>query len=381
MQPAKTSAIGVAGALKHTWLAAGAVSALLAASLEGPALAGAKSEPQAVHQSFTATFGETNTERRPKSSFLTRVSSQPEEEKAEAPKRQRAGKVLKAPAADKKTADEQPALADDSRRPRSSFLSRMTDDDGDDARVEPAGARIEAQSAALGGNDDVPEELTASVPDPLEPLNRGVFAFNEALDFAIFHPVSHVYRATVHKSLRIGIANALHNFSTPVILFNDLLQGRPDRAGKTFMRFLINTTAGFGGLADAAEAGGLERHSEDFGQTLGVWGFGPGIYLVLPVLGPSTTRDTIGLGVDVATHPATYLMWNLAPQERLSPTMAYAVSGHEALMDELDAMRKSSPDFYASLRDLYVQKRQSEIANGAETLESIDGSGTLEPIE
>ena len=379
MQPAKTSAIGVAGALKHTWLAAGAVSALVVAGLAAPALAGAKGEPQAVHQSFTATFGETNTERRPKSSFLTRVS-QPEEEKAEAPKQQRAGKALKAPAA-RQAASDRPALADDSRRPRSSFLSRMTDGDGDDARVEPAGAKIEAQSAALDGSDDVPEELTPAVADPLEPVNRGVFAFNEALDFAVFRPVSHVYRATVHKSLRVGISNALHNFSTPVILFNDLLQGRPDRAGKTFMRFLINTTAGFGGLADAAAAGGLERHSEDFGQTLGVWGFGPGIYLVLPVLGPSTTRDGVGRVVDIATHPATYLMWNLAPQERLSPTMAYAVSGHEELMDELDAMRKSSPDFYASLRDLYIQKRQSEIANGAETLESIDGSGTLEPIE
>ncbi|MGE0210176.1 MAG: VacJ family lipoprotein [Parvibaculaceae bacterium] len=372
------------GAHAHTRLAA-AVSALLAVGLASPVMAAGKQEPQASVQSFTAMFGETNTERRPKSSFLNSLSN--DSEAAEAPARKvRTGKAAKAKVETAQQAPGERTAADNSRRPRSSLFSRITGEE-ETARIEPAAAKIKEKSAALDAdaeadaNGDVPEELTPTVADPLEPLNRGIFAFNEALDFAVFRPVSYVYRTTVHKSLRVGISNALHNFSTPVILVNDFLQGRPDRAGKTFMRFLINSTAGFGGLADAAAAGGLERHSEDFGQTLGVWGAGPGIYLMIPVLGPSTIRDATGRVVDIAMHPATYLMWNLAPQERLSPTMAYAVSGHEELMDELDAMRKTSPDFYASVRDLYIQKRESDIANGADKLESIDGSGTLEPIE
>jgi phospholipid-binding lipoprotein MlaA len=120
-----------------------------------------------------------------------------------------------------------------------------------------------------------------------------------------------------------------------------------------------------------AAGGGLERHSEDFGQTLAVWGMGPGPYLVVPILGPSTVRDGAGLIVDTLIDPSTWLMWELALHERLSPTMAYTVSGHEAVMDEIAAVRKTSPDFYASLRDIYMQKRASEIADGVESLEPV----------
>lgn len=332
--------------------------------------------------SFTAEYGANGEDgNRAKSSLMGRLKARREarEPTKNAPRtedREVAGK----PAAPEK------AVADESNRPKSSLWSRVKErltaqEAGErTTRIEPVAAKIKAKSAVLAATgdlepiegEDVPEPLTPQVADPLEPVNRVTFTINEGLDFAVFRPVSFVYRHAVHGSVRFGISNALHNFSTPVIFANDLLQGRPDRAGKTLMRFFINSTAGFGGLADAAAAGGLDRHSEDFGQTLAVWGFGQGIYIVIPVLGPSTTRDGAGRLVDLALDPATWLMWDLAVIERLSPTMAYAVSGHEELMDEIDSIRKTSPDFYASMRDIYVQKRASDIANGAETLEPIE---------
>jgi ABC-type transporter lipoprotein component MlaA len=259
--------------------------------------------------------------------------------------------------------------------PRSSLLSmlRQVAAAEPDAETVVAPASLGTTSRALTHDievpaelDDtvmVPESLVADVNDPFEPINRVIFGFNEIVDLVVLRPVSHVYRRVVPQPLRTGVANALHNFATPVILANDLLQGRPERARTTAVRFLVNSTAGFGGLVDAAAAGGLPRHSEDFGQTLAVWGARPGAYIVLPVLGPSNVRDTVGLGVDTVMHPATWLMWDLDFIERSSPILAYTVSTHEAYLDEAQALRSTSPDFYATVRDIYAQRRAADIAN------------------
>jgi phospholipid-binding lipoprotein MlaA len=263
------------------------------------------------------------------------------------------------------------ASPDQSTGPRSSLLSKLR------RALPPEGTVIEP--AALGTTsralahdvevpaelDDtlVPESLVDDVNDPFEPVNRVIFGFNEIVDFLVLRPVSHVYRRVVPQPLRTGVSNALHNFATPIIFANDVLQGRPERAKTTAVRFLVNSTAGFGGLVDAAAAGGLPRHSEDFGQTLAVWGARPGAYIVLPVLGPSNVRDTVGLGVDTVLHPATWLMWDLEFIERSSPILAYTVSTHEAYLDEAEALRSTSPDFYATVRDIYAQRRASDIAN------------------
>jgi phospholipid-binding lipoprotein MlaA len=263
------------------------------------------------------------------------------------------------------------AASDDVKRPRSSLIGRIRQAraDATSAVIEPAAVttttRALSHEPAVPAplEDEVPGSLVADVNDPFEPVNRVIFGFNEVVDLIILRPVSHVYRTIVPQPLRTGVANALHNFATPIIFANDVLQGRPDRAKTTAIRFLVNSTAGFGGFVDAAAAAGLPSHSEDFGQTLAVWGARPGAYIMLPVFGPSTVRDTVGLAVDTGLHPATWLMWDLDMIERSSPVLAYTVSGHEAYLDEAQALRSTSPDFYATVRDIYAQRRAADIAN------------------
>jgi phospholipid-binding lipoprotein MlaA len=279
------------------------------------------------------------------------------------------------------------ASPEQSTGPRSSLLAKLRQAAAaePDAETVITPASLGTTSRALTHDievpaelDDtvmVPESLVADVNDPFEPINRAIFGFNEIVDLVVLRPVSHVYRRVVPQPLRTGVANALHNFATPVIFANDLLQGRPDRATTTAVRFLVNSTAGFGGLVDAAAAGGLPRHSEDFGQTLAVWGARPGAYIVLPVLGPSNVRDTVGLGVDTVMHPATWLMWDLDFIERSSPILAYTVSTHEAYLDEAQALRSTSPDFYATVRDIYAQRRAADIANSDFGIGGFDEQG------
>ena len=211
---------------------------------------------------------------------------------------------------------------------------------------------------------EILEQNAEAANDPLEPLNRLVFGFSEVLDFIIFTPASKTYRTVVPTPVRHGVSNVIANAKTPVTLVNDLLQGEPERAKTTFIRFLINSTAGFGGFVDAAEAGGLAKHTEDFGQTLAVWGVGSGPYVVLPVLGPSSPRHIVGRIADTAATPTTWIMGDLSLFEQSTPTIAELVSGHEAILDDITNLRETSPDFYASVRDIYRQSRKSAISNG-----------------
>jgi hypothetical protein len=180
--------------------------------------------------------------------------------------------------------------SEEAKRPGSSLLAKIRQAFAADAVIEPAGVQssTRALSPAPVSPDpvsqdlmaaeepfDVPGSLVPDVHDPFEPVNRVIFGFNEILDFLVLRPVSHAYRTVVPQPLRLGVGNALHNFASPVIIANDLLQGEPERAKTTFVRFLVNSTAGFGGMVDAASAAGLPRHTSDFGQTLAVWGRDP----------------------------------------------------------------------------------------------------------
>jgi phospholipid-binding lipoprotein MlaA len=234
---------------------------------------------------------------------------------------------------------------------------------------------LNVRAVAASGEEAVPEPIEEEAYDPLEPLNRLLFGLNEAIDMVVLRPVSFIYRTIVPAPVRQGVSNALANATSPVTFANDLLQGDLDRAQKTLVRFMVNSTAGFGGFVDAAAAAGIEAHTEDFGQTLGVWGVGAGPYLVAPVLGPTTVRDGAGRVVDLVFNPFTWAMMDLSTVERATPAMATVVTTHESVMDDLKLMRETSPDFYASVRDIYLQKRKTEIANGA------DADGTLEPID
>ncbi len=143
--------------------------------------------------------------------------------------------------------------------------------------------------------------------DPLEPTNRVFYAVNNGLDTVILRPAALAYRYVVPGPVREGVHNVLSNIGTPVQLSNDILEGKPRRAGDTTMRFLINTTAGVFGIFDVATKWGYPNHDADFGMTLALWGVPEGPFLFLPVLGPTDPRDASGFGVDIALDPFTWI--------------------------------------------------------------------------
>ncbi len=212
-----------------------------------------------------------------------------------------------------------------------------------------------------------PDELAAynEANDPAEPTNRRIFKSNMAIDKHAIKPVAQGYRDNVPSDARSSIRNFFDNLSTPVILINDILQGEGGRAMETLMRFAVNTTAGFFGLFDVAAEYGLEGHKEDFGQTLAVWGFGEGPYMMLPFFGPSNVRDTVGKVADIFMNPLTYVVGGSELQfVAAGTTIVDGVDQRSRKIEALDDIEKNSLDFYAALRSLYRQNRQSEILNG-----------------
>ncbi len=221
--------------------------------------------------------------------------------------------------------------------------------------------------AACGGCATPPpssdKEATADfqqLNDPLEPTNRFFYRIDDGLDTYVLRPVAVAYRQ-VPGEIRTPIHNVLSNISSPVIFANDVLQTRPRRAGDTMMRFLINTTAGVGGLFDVASGLGYKSHDTDFGITLALWGVGSGAFLYLPVLGPSDPRDATGFGADVALDPFTYATFGGANAFRTSKFGLGAVDTRERLIDTIDQVKKTALDPYATFRSLYRQNRQSQI--------------------
>ncbi len=198
--------------------------------------------------------------------------------------------------------------------------------------------------------------------DPLEGLNRVIFAINNALDHLIVRPASIIYKNVVPTPIRKGVSNALANAWAPVSFVNSVLQGDLHNAGNVFGRFLINTTAGLGGTIDVAGAEGIHAHSEDFGQTLGVWGANPGFYLVLPIIGPSDMRDGIGRGVDTLTNPLTWLGGDYA-WVKYAVFGAYVVDYRTENFQTIDNIYETSIDPYSAIRSLYLQHRKAQIEN------------------
>ncbi|HBF91680.1 MAG TPA: VacJ family lipoprotein, partial [Hyphomonas atlantica] len=147
---------------------------------------------------------------------------------------------------------------------------------------------------------------TGTVSDPYEGFNRQMFAFNSEVDKYALGPAAGAYETVTPEFARDRVGDFLHNLKSPVIFINDVLQGEGDRAGDTLGRFLINSTIGVAGLWDVAGYNGIEKHSEDFGQTLAVWGVESGPYLVLPLMGPTTPRDLFGGGIDRALDPLNW---------------------------------------------------------------------------
>jgi phospholipid-binding lipoprotein MlaA len=198
--------------------------------------------------------------------------------------------------------------------------------------------------------------------DPLEPTNRTTFEFNMAFDKYLLKPVAEGYRWSLPDDTRAGIRRILANLRAPITFGNDVLQGNMGRAMETLMRMTVNTIMGMGGFFDVAGQYGLQRHEEDFGQTLAVWGFDEGPYLMLPIFGPSNVRDAIGLGVDAVADP---LGWFIGTPELFARAAVEGIDKRSQVIEPLDELERTSVDFYATIRSLYRQRRMDEINNGA----------------
>ncbi|HEX6114401.1 MAG TPA: VacJ family lipoprotein [Geminicoccaceae bacterium] len=208
------------------------------------------------------------------------------------------------------------------------------------------------------------------VRDPLEPLNRGIFQVNRVMDGLVLEPAARIYRMTTPQFFRTGVSNFLANLRTPVVLVNDLLQGEFARAELTLGRFMMNTILGLGGVIDVGGKLGMpDRHYEDFGQTLAVYGVGSGPFLMLPLLGPSNGRDAVGRVVDLAFDPFSVLSVTdvgvASTEVSLARTGSEILSFREETIEEFEELERSSIDLYAAVRTLYGQFRANEVRNGA----------------
>ncbi|MGF1561734.1 MAG: VacJ family lipoprotein [Geminicoccaceae bacterium] len=210
-----------------------------------------------------------------------------------------------------------------------------------------------------------PPSLAQEVNDPIEPVNRAFFSFNNGFDTVILRPVSVGYRRIVPRPGRTAIRNFLNNLGEPVNFLNSALQGDFDRAGVTLTRFATNTFIGLGGLIDIATLAGHPYHREDFGQTLAVWGVNSGPYLVWPLLGPSNPRDTVGAVVDGLADPFTFIFTDAAIETAIARRGLDLVGFRARNTEEIDRLKNESLDYYATTRTLYNQFRANEIANGA----------------
>ena len=205
--------------------------------------------------------------------------------------------------------------------------------------------------------------------DPWEPFNRYIFEVNYAIDQLFLRPVAGMYRTGVPEPLRDAIRNMLRNARAPLVLIEDLLQGELDRAGETAARFALNSTLGIAGAIDFADdVVGIPFHDEDFGQTLGVWGFQEGWYIMLPFYGPSNPRDVTGLVVDSVIDPVGLVLHFYTPDAGPAVrTVLTALDQRSRAIDTLDEVERTSIDFYATIRSLYRQRRDDEIRNGRPT--------------
>ncbi len=198
--------------------------------------------------------------------------------------------------------------------------------------------------------------------DPLEPTNRKIYAFDDALDTVIFKPAAQAYRFLLPEPVRTGVHNVLNNLGTPVELGNDVLEAKPRRAGDTPMRFLINTTVGVIGIFDVAKQWGYPGTTiTTSGSTIGAfWGMPEGPFLWLPVFGPSDPRDAVGLGVDSAMDPFTWVGQGAAVTALdWSRRAVEAVDERERHLDDIESTKKTALDPYATFRSLYRQHQRS----------------------
>lgn len=214
------------------------------------------------------------------------------------------------------------------------------------------------------GCASIPAGVEPSPHDPWEPFNRSVFEFNEGLDTYLLKPVVSVYRFILPEFVRDGIYNFFSNYGDIYTALYNLLQGKPGDAFNDLMRVVVNTTMGLGGLIDLATPGGLEKHKEDWGQTLGVWGVPAGPYVVLPFFGPSNVRDTFGTAADLESDYLFRLLPNVGLRNSL--TGLRVVNARNTYYEAGDLLDGAAIDKYSFVRDAYIQRREYQIKEGRE---------------
>jgi len=200
--------------------------------------------------------------------------------------------------------------------------------------------------------------------DPLEPMNRKIFAFNDFLSRFALEPLGRGWAWLVPEGIRDSIGRAYANLRTPIVMVNDLLQGKPRAAGVDLARFVMNSSVGLGGLMDPALSCGLEPNHEDFGQTFGVWGIPAGPYLVLPIFGPSSPRDAVGKVADTAAFAASYFIpfWLSAASSALDTANTFSF-----IAVDIAEERASSFDWYAAVRNAHVSRRENMVRDRTES--------------
>lgn len=226
-------------------------------------------------------------------------------------------------------------------------------------QAEPAASTPAAAEPTLDYNENV----SPPVFDPWERANRRVYAFNRGFDRLVFLPVARGYQRVTPPLLRRGITNFFDNLVQPVTALNLLLQGRPGHAGASLGRFALNSTLGLGGILDPAGHAGIPRRNADFGQTFARWGWQRSRYVVLPMFGPSTARDTWGKGVNSRLSPVS----ELARREGAEISVLYGVDARARGLSA-EAMLEGAPDEYALVRDAYLQYRRCQIIDCSEEL-------------
>ena len=234
--------------------------------------------------------------------------------------------------------------------------------------------------AGSDGQNELSKNSNGEVKDCFEKLNRGIFAFNQAIDGVIFEPLARGY-LHLPSPIRTGTSNFVGNLSTLLTIPNNVLQGELGIAGKNTLRFVVNSTVGVLGLFDPASAIGLNSYEkEDYGQTLGKWGVGEGCYVVLPVLGPSTARDALGSIGNYMGGDAWYNVTVRNDTRYFSDFDYYASKGAGGVdfraknFDDINNLEENSIDFYASVKSLYLQDRRKRILNATGATQTQDDS-------
>lgn len=207
-------------------------------------------------------------------------------------------------------------------------------------------------------------EAEEETNDPLEPLNRVIYTLNSVIDGVVLKPLALGYRLILPEEVRNSVGNALSNLASPITAVNHVLQGQPERARITLIRFGINSTVGIMGLMDPAKKMGFHTLETSFNETLGRWGVNTGPYLVLPILGPSSFRGTVGVVADYFTQPLNYYV----NKKHHNQEIAYALLGVEIVhqrnlvLEAIDDLQATSLDMYASLRSIYFQKQEYRLS-------------------